>query len=56
MQNQGKYMKVVTSNSKDIKIWKIFDKMEKKVAKSAGKELQMPKVQIVGSGLTASLQ
>ena len=46
----------MTTNSKDIKIWKIYEKAEKKVAKSAGKELAMPKIQTVGGGLAATLQ
>jgi hypothetical protein len=56
MRPQGKYLKMMSTNSKDIKIWKIYDKPEKKVAKSAGKELAMPKLQTINSGLTATLQ
>jgi hypothetical protein len=56
MNNQGKYLKMMTTNTKDIKLWKLHDREEKKVAKSAGKELQMPKLQSVGGGLNSSLQ
>jgi len=38
-------MKMLTSNSKSIKFWKIFEKTDKKVVKSAGKDLNMPKLQ-----------
>ncbi|XP_031505718.1 uncharacterized protein LOC116268003 [Nymphaea colorata] len=55
LRNQGKYMKMFTSNSKSIKFWKIFEKAEKKVVKSAGKELNMPKLQNVESNLTSTL-
>lgn len=56
MNPQGKYLKMMTTNTKDVKLWKMFDRSEKKVAKSAGKELQMPKLQTVGAGLSANLQ
>lgn len=48
-------MKMLTSNSKSIKLWKIFEKTDKKVVKSAGKELNMPKLQNVQSSLTSQL-
>lgn len=35
----------MTTNSKNIKLWKVFEKTEKKVVKSAGKDLNMPKLQ-----------
>jgi len=56
LKHQGKYMKMLTTNSRNIKLWKIFDKTEKKVVKSAGKDLNMPKLQNVESGYTAQLQ
>ncbi len=56
MNPQGKYLKMMTTNTKDVKLWKMFDRSEKKVAKSARKELQMPKLQTVGAGLSANLQ
>ena len=37
MKPQGKYRKIITTNSKAIKVWKFFEKAEKKLAKSAGK-------------------
>jgi hypothetical protein len=36
---------MVTSNDRSIKLWKIFEKTEKKVVKSSGKDLGMPKLQ-----------
>jgi len=47
---------MVTSNAKNIKLWKIYDKVTKKVVKSAGKELAMPKLQSVDQGYNAQLQ
>lgn len=55
LRTQGKYMKMLTSNSKSIKFWKIHEKTEKKVVKSAGKELNMPKLQNVESGINSQL-
>jgi serine/threonine-protein phosphatase 2A regulatory subunit B len=49
-------MKMLTTNSRNIKLWKIFDKTEKKVVKSAGKDLNIPKLQNVDSCYTAQLQ
>lgn len=46
---------MLTSNSKSIKFWKIYEKTEKKVVKSAGKELNMPKLQSVESGINSQL-
>lgn len=53
---QGKYLKLLTTNSRSIKSWKIYEKAEKKVAKSAGKELTMPKLQPTDSYFAAKLQ
>lgn len=53
MKPQGKYLKMVTTNSRSIKIWKMFEKTDKKVVKSAGKELVMPKLQILDTNFVA---
>lgn len=45
MRSQGKYLKMLTTNSKNIKLWKIYEKAEKKIVKTAGKDLNMPKLQ-----------
>ena len=37
MKPQGKYRKILTTNSKTIKLWKIYEKSDKKLTKSAGK-------------------
>jgi len=47
LQPQGKYLKLATTNSRSIKLWKLFQKSEKKVVKSAGKELSIPKLQTI---------
>lgn len=39
---QGKYMKVLTANSNTIKLWKIFEKKEKRIVKAAGSNLCIP--------------
>lgn len=43
-------------NCKNIKMWKIFEKPEKKLIKSAGKELTIPKLHTVENAVNASLQ
>lgn len=45
MKNQDKYLKLLTTNAKTIKLWKAYDKIEKKIVKNAGKDLSMPKIQ-----------
>lgn len=47
LRNQGKFLKMITTNSQSIKIWKAFEKADRKILKSANKELQMPKLQSV---------
>ncbi len=37
---------MLTSNTKNIKLWKVFEKMTKKVERSAGKDLDVPKLSI----------
>jgi hypothetical protein len=37
MRAQGQYQKMMTMNSKFIKIWKIYEKPEKKIVRSANK-------------------
>jgi hypothetical protein len=49
-------MKMVTTNDRNIKLWKIYEKTEKKMIKSAGKELGMPKMQTIESGYISTLQ
>lgn len=53
---QGPYMKMITTNDRSVKLWKIFDKTEKRVVKSAGKELNMPKMHTVEQGYVSQLQ
>jgi serine/threonine-protein phosphatase 2A regulatory subunit B len=53
---QGRYLKLVTSNARTIKLWKMFEKAEKKVVKSAGKELCMPKLQTIECSYVAEPQ
>ena len=43
--HQGAYMKMLTTNDRTIKLWKIFEKTDKKVVKSSGKDLAIPKLQ-----------
>lgn len=53
LQPQGRYLKLATTNSRSIKLWKLFEKSEKKVVRSAGKELAMPKLQTLETGFNA---
>lgn len=55
LRPQGKYMKMLTCNSKSIKLWKIYERTERKVVKSAGKELNTPKLQSVESAINSQL-
>ena len=56
LRTQGRYLKMATTNSKNIKIWKIFEKVDKKITKSAGRDLQLPKLQNIDQGFSAQLQ
>ena len=56
LAQQGRYLKIATTNSRSIKLWKIFEKTDKKVAKQAGKELNMPNLQTTDSYLAAKVQ
>jgi serine/threonine-protein phosphatase 2A regulatory subunit B len=49
-------MYVLTTNDKTVKLWKISDKNIKKIIKPSGKELGMPKLQTVESGLIPSIR
>lgn len=44
LRHQGRYIKMITANSQSIKIWKGFEKSDRKILKTANKELQMPKL------------
>lgn len=48
---QGKYQKLITTNERNIKVWKLFEKCFKKVGKSGGKEMNMPKLEVVENAL-----
>lgn len=56
LSRQGKYMRLFSTNSRGIKFWKIFEKNEKKVVKSAGKDLAIPKLETVDTGYSAELK
>ena len=56
LSQQGKYMRLLSTNTRSIKFWKIFEKNEKKVVKSAGKDLAIPKLETVDSGYSAELK
>lgn len=45
MKPQGQYQKMLTMNSKYLKLWKIYEKAEKKIIRSANKQLSLPKFQ-----------
>lgn len=52
---QGKYLKIVSTNSRNIKVWKIFEKVQKKVVRSATKDLMLPKLQTTESNYSAQI-
>ena len=56
LQPQGRYHKLATTNSRTIKLWKMFEKAEKKVVKNAGKDLAIPKLHTVDMSYMAELQ
>jgi len=56
LKGQGKYEKVMTTNAKTIKVWKIFEQSEKKVVKSGGRDLAMPKIETVDKSFVANVQ
>ena len=57
MKPQGQYLKLFTMNGKSIKLWKIFDKTQKRTVKAfGGKDLAFPKHTIIGSTPSVSLQ
>lgn len=56
LKPQGKYLKLATTNSRNVKIWKCFEKTQKKVVKSAGGDLNMPKLQNIDTSYSAEMQ
>lgn len=44
LRPQGKYLKLLTTNNKSMKFWKAFEKTEKRIIKSATKQLQFPRL------------
>lgn len=56
LNQQGKNMYVVTTNDKTIKLWKISEKNIKKLVKQSNKDLSMPKLQTVESGLMPTIR
>ena len=53
---QGKYLKILSTNNKNIKLWKIYQKTEKKIVKPSTKDLNLPKLQSSDSSFAAHLQ
>lgn len=53
---QGAYLKLLTTNDRTIKLWKVFEKTDKKVVKSAGKELSIPRLQGVETSYISQMQ
>lgn len=53
---QGKYLKMLSTNSRSIKFWKIYEKADKKIVKTAGKDLMIPRLQNTDSYFNAHLE
>jgi serine/threonine-protein phosphatase 2A regulatory subunit B len=51
LRQQGKNLYVITTNDKTVKLWKVSEKNIKKILKPSGKEMAMPKLQTIESGL-----
>ena len=56
MPQQGNYMKMLTTNDRTAKLWKIYEKTDKKIVKSAGKDLAIPKLQGVETSYISQMQ
>lgn len=56
LEPQGKTQFVATANSNKVKLWKLCQRPLKKVVRSAGKELNMPKLQVIEEGLVPTLK
>jgi hypothetical protein len=47
---------MLSTNSRSIKFWKIFEKADKKIVKTAGKDLMIPRLQNTDSYFNAHLE
>jgi len=56
LKPQGKFLKMLTTNSKSIKLWKATEKAEKKIIKRAGKDISFPKLFLEEPKFAASEQ
>ena len=57
MNKQYKYQKILTTNAKSIKLWKVFEKTDKKVVKSCGDDFKnLPSLEAVDNSLIAHLK
>ncbi len=56
LQPQDKYLKLLASSDKVIKLWRINEKNHRKVCKSAGQELNVPKIMDIKSETINTLQ
>lgn len=54
LRTHGKNMYIITTNDKTVKLWKISEKNVSKIVKPSGKDMSMPKLQIVETGLIPS--
>lgn len=56
LKQQGNYQKMLTMNSKFIKLWKMGEKVDKKMTRNVNKELALPKFQPLESSINATVQ
>jgi WD40 repeat protein len=56
MRPQGRFLKLLTANTRSIKMWKAFERRDKKVVKAATRELSLPKLQPTDCTFTANEQ
>lgn len=56
MRSQGTYNKMLTMNNKVVKMWKIYEKPDKKIIRSASKDLVLPRFQVLDNSVNAVVQ
>lgn len=56
LKQQGKNLYVMTTNKRSVKLWRLSHKLMKKVVKTSGKELAIPKMQVTEDGLVPTLK
>ena len=59
LRNHGKHLRIISTNDRTIKLWKISEKSVKKIERGAivkGQQIQLPKLKVVETGYLPSLK